>query len=98
MKWGSPAEKETQRRMFLAVCAYAYEVRQPPISLTDDHNFDAECKLVDLAMDTGYPAWDAWWRTHFKPHTGQWIWKHPDHAGLARIVDCFLADDWSIGR
>lgn len=86
--WGSPTELENQRRIKLAVAAYAYEVMN--ISLMSDQEFDDECKLIDLTKDTAYPIWDAWWRSNFSPHTGMWIHKHPNPEGLQRLINIKL--------
>jgi len=86
--WGTRAERETKRRIFLCMCALAYEKMNA--SLTDDHNFDAECLLVDLTLDTGSTYWDTWWRTHFVPCTGMWIHQHPNLDGLEALVTEFL--------
>lgn len=84
MAWGSPVEVETKRRIFLTMCAYAYEFLNE--SLTDDANFDEECRLVDLAIDTSRPDLDAWWRANFDPSTGMWIRNHPELDKCGALV------------
>lgn len=85
MTWGTPAEIENRRRIRLAMAAYAYEILNDSIML--DHEFDDECRRVDLTIDTAYPHWDDWWRENFDPSTGLWIHQHPDHAGLHRLIE-----------
>jgi hypothetical protein len=80
-KWGSPVERERQRRIMLAVYAYAYELQAAP--LVSDAEFDALSLRIRPDMRTGNPALDAWWRTEWSPHTGQWIHAHPDLPGVA---------------
>ena len=75
MTWGSPVEVETRRRIRVAAWAYAYEIENAP--LVSDAEFDRECALVDLSIDTTSPLMDAWFRKEFEPHTGQWIHRYP---------------------
>lgn len=81
--WGSPVEVERQRRINVAVWAYAYEVLND--SLVDDGTFDQQCLLVDLTIDTGNKTLDNFFRKHFTPDTGLWVHKHPDKEGLRRV-------------
>jgi tRNA/tmRNA/rRNA uracil-C5-methylase (TrmA/RlmC/RlmD family) len=89
MIWGTPAEKETRRRIRLAVWAYAYEIKSSPV--VSDAVFDVECYQVNLAIDTGMPHLDGWFRKNFKPHTGQWIHNHPQLDRIAQIHERFYA-------
>lgn len=82
--WGTPVEVERRRRILLAVAAYAYEILN--VSLMSDADFDEESLRVDLSIDTGNKRMDLWFRRNFQPHTGMWIRKHPDMAGLHRIA------------
>jgi len=82
-KWGTPVEVERRRRIMVAAAAWAYERHSDPI-MTDEE-FDRECAAIDLTVDTGNAAMDAWFRANFSPHTGQWVNSHPNKAGLERI-------------
>lgn len=68
----------------VSVWAYAYEVLS--CSLVSDAEFDAECKLVDLSIDTGNEEMDKWFRENFQPHTGQWVLRHPHPGQIAALV------------
>lgn len=70
-----PVAEQRRLRDNLLIWAYAYEVEN--FSLVADSAFDQSCLQVDLAMDTGSPAADRWWREHFDPSTGQWVHKYP---------------------
>ena len=83
-QWGSPAERETKRRVRVAVAAYAYEVEAAPIM--SDAEFDELAAAIDLTIDTTRPAMDKWFRENFEPHTGQWVLRHPDIDGLRRTL------------
>ncbi|AKM09379.1 hypothetical protein [Croceicoccus naphthovorans] len=80
---GSPVERERRRRIKLAVWAYAYEIKSNP--LVPDGVFDEEALKVDLSVDTGRPDLDAWFRANFQPHTGSWVWRHPEPGKLNRL-------------
>ena len=75
-QWGSPQEKETKRRINLAVWAYAYEFDHK--SLAPDHTFDFESYCVNLTITTNRPDLDAWFVQNFNPCTGMWIHNHPE--------------------
>ena len=75
-KWGSPVEIQTAIRMRLAAAAYAYEIDNDPI--ISDAEFDYACTLIDLRIDTTRPDLDDYFREHFDPSTGMWIYKHPE--------------------
>lgn len=78
-------EVETNRRIKLAVWAYAYEFADD--SIVPDEVFDHECRMVDLTINTGRPDLDAWFRKEFNPSTGVWIHKHPE---LNRVKDLYF--------
>lgn len=71
---------ETQRRIKVAVWAYAYEVMND--SIVSDAEFDAECALVDLSKTTSDSAMDRWFKNNFNPCTGMWVQNHPNKRGL----------------
>lgn len=75
--------REIRRRIKLAVWAYAYEVYND--SLVSDDEFDRECMLVDVRIDTSRPDLDEWFRQNFQAHTGQWIHKHPELAQIEAL-------------
>lgn len=82
MKWGSPVEVERRRRIRVAVWAWAYEMKST--SLVDDATYDREALLIDPTIDTGNAEMDAFFREKFSPHTGQWVFQHPNKDGLER--------------
>lgn len=81
--WGSEVERERKRRIDVAAWAYAYEVQDDPI--VDDATFDRQAALIRPDLATGHPRLDAFFRTEFSPHTGQWIHRHPERHKLARM-------------
>lgn len=68
----TPVEVERRRRIMVSVWAYSYEMLNPPVSLVDDHVFDAECYLLaaGLRVDTDRLDLDYWFRGAFDPSTG----------------------------
>jgi hypothetical protein len=80
--WGSPVEIERRRRIRVAVWAWAYEVKSSP--LVDDATYDQEALLIDPSINTGNAEMDAFFREKFAPHTGQWVFQHPNKNGLER--------------
>lgn len=82
-KWGTRVEKETRRRIRLSLYAYAYEFELD--SIVSDEEFDIECLLVDLSIDTTNKELDRFFRKHFSPDTGMWIHKHP-HLDVLRKI------------
>ena len=82
-RFGSPVEVERKRRINLALWAYAYEVQDDP--LVDDATFDREALLVQPTLATGHAKLDRFFREVFDPSTGQWIWKHPELAGVVAL-------------
>lgn len=87
-EWGSPVEIETKRRIKVCIAAYAYEFLNE--SLISDAEFDSECKLIDLSIDTNSPDLDAWFRAEFHPDTGQWVHKHPELRKLRTLAQKIL--------
>lgn len=81
--WGTPVEVERRRRIRLSVAAWAYETRAA--SFMSDAEFDRECLLVGPSISTGNRKLDNFFKKHFSPHTGQWVHKHPDKAGLESL-------------
>ncbi len=79
------SEIEKKRRIRLSVAAYAYEFKDD--SLMPDAEFDKECVLLNnnLHVDTNQPDLDKWFREHFLPYTGQWIYKHPELKRIKQI-------------
>lgn len=86
-KWGSPAEKETKRRIMIAIAAYAYEIKNDPI--WSDEKFDRKALRINLKQKTGNKRMDKWFRENFDPSTGMWVHNHPDRKGLLRIYRMF---------
>jgi len=85
MQWGSPVEIETRKRIRLAVAAYAYEIKADPIM--SDSDFDNLANEIEPDVDTYNPELDDFFAHDFRPHTGAWVHKHPDLAGLERIYN-----------
>jgi hypothetical protein len=81
--WGSPDEVERKRRINVALWAYAYEVQSDP--LVDDATFDREAALIDPTIATGNRRLDTFFYQKFAPHTGQWIWQHPELNKVAAL-------------
>lgn len=85
-EWYTPEiNRQIWVRIRLAVAAYAYEVENNPI--ISDSEFDDLAKEVDLSIDTRRVDMDEWFRENFLPHTGQWVWKHPEQGKLAYLVE-----------
>jgi hypothetical protein len=81
--WGTSVEREVHRRVRLTLAAYAYEYGAE--QLMTDAEFDAVARDVDLAVDTGRPDLDAWWRANFSPDTGMWVRSHPELSRVASL-------------
>ena len=79
----TPLEIERQHRIKVSVAAYSYEYYND--SIMSDEDFDALCLKIDKSMSTGNEKLDKFFREEFEPHTGMWIRKHPEKAGLDRI-------------
>ena len=82
--------RETRNRIKVAAAAYAYEYTDKP--LMTDGDFDTLAKSIDLTVDTRRPDLDKWFRKNFKPDTGMWVRKHPDHEKLAYIVKIMMKE------
>ena len=74
---------ETQRRIRVAVAAWAYEVHNDPIM--SDAEFDALALSIDVDRSTLNGEMDDWFQAEFNADTGQWVHRHPDKARLERI-------------
>lgn len=83
-------ERERHRRILLSVWAYAYEFLHE--SLVSDGDFDAQCRRVDLSVDTGNPEMDAWFRENFDPSTGMWVHNHPNKRRLEQIAKNLIGE------
>lgn len=81
----TPAEVQTRKRIKVAVAAYAYEVVSRPIMT--DSEFDAMATEIDLSIPTARPDMDEWFKREYQPHTGQWIWKHPQLVRIGEIYE-----------
>lgn len=77
-------EKETRRRIFLSIWAYAYEFLNH--SFVSDARFDEEAKKVDLNVKTNRPDLDEWFKKNFSPHTGSWVQSHPELNRLDNLT------------
>jgi len=86
--WGSEVEKETRNRIRLSVAAYTYEVYDDPIM--SDAEFDQLAEKINVQVVTSNELMDDFFREHFSLHTGQWIHKHPNKAGLDNIYVKFF--------
>jgi hypothetical protein len=75
---------ETRKRIRISVAAYAYELLSTPI--LSDEEFDALAYSIDLKISTRRPDLDAWFRRNFEPHTGMWIYGHPEKSKLSVIA------------
>lgn len=80
---GIDSDVERRNRIRLSVAAYAYEMHDDPVM--SDAEFDALADRINVQVVTGNETLDDFFREHFSPHTGQWIHKHPDKAGLERV-------------
>lgn len=85
----SPSERETRKRIKLAVAAYAYEICNT--SVLTDEQFDNLAKSVNLSISTARPDLDEWWRREFQADTGMWIHKHPELRRIGEIYEQFYA-------
>lgn len=83
----TPSEIEKRRRIWLSVCAYAYEFRAE--SLIPDHIFDAESYMLaaNLRIDTDRLDLDYWFRGSFEPSTGMWIHNHPERDKIGQLYE-----------
>jgi hypothetical protein len=58
-----------------------------------DHEFDQLALSIDLSVDTGNVDMDFWFICNFQPHTGSWIWKHPNLQRLEELYWKWYAND-----
>lgn len=79
-KYNAVVDRQTRVRINVAVYAYAYEIMDDPVAT--DAEFDNLCAEVKVSIDTRNQIMDKWFRDNFSPHTGSWVWSHPDKAGL----------------
>ena len=77
-------DAETRKRIHLCVYAYAYEFLGE--TLITDHEFDKLAYSINLNIKTRRPDMDKWFIENFEPHTGQWIWSHPEKQKLEFIA------------
>lgn len=77
-------DRQTWVRIQVAKAAYAYEIDANPIM--DDGEYDKLASEVDVSIDTRRSDLDLWFRKEFSPHTGQWIWNHPDLEKIAALT------------
>lgn len=82
--YNDTVDLETRKRIKLSVAAYAYEFLST--QLMSDSEFDALAYSIDLKIDTRRPELDAWFRRNFEPHTGMWIYGHPEKSKLLVIA------------
>lgn len=71
----TPIEAERQRRICVAVWAYAYEYLST--SIVSDAKFDKTCKEINVDLKTGHKIMDKWFKEKYHPDTGSWIGEHP---------------------
>lgn len=81
---------ETQRRIRVAVAAWAYEVHADP--LMSDAEFDALARSIDVNRSTANSDMDRWFLANFNPDTGIWVRRHPDTGGLERVYRMLRGD------
>ena len=89
MVWGSDVERETYRRIQVAVAAYAYEIADKPIC--SDMMFDWMAVKIRKDMGTGHPLLDEFFATEFSPMTGMWIHQHPELAGIEQVFNRYYS-------
>lgn len=77
-------EKERRRRIRVAVAAYAYEVFHETVM--PDADYDRMAAEIMPTFKTGHPVMDEFFATQFDPSTGVWVHKHPEPAGLLRVL------------
>lgn len=89
MRGETIVETEIRRRIRIAVAAYAYEFQDH--SIMSDQQYDELSLLIRPEIATGNTVMDRFFRTKFTPHTGQWIYRHPNLQGIARIYFKYLS-------
>lgn len=82
--WGTEIEIERKNRIDVAAYAYAYEVENDP--LIADAEFDMLCLKINPKLSTGNKRLDTFFKKEFDPCTGMWVRKHPDIAGLKKVL------------
>lgn len=87
LPWGTRVEHERRNRIRIAVYAYAYEFRDE--SLVSDSEYDDLARRINPSLFTGNPTLDAFFMLHYTPDSGMWIHKHPDLAGVERILTTY---------
>jgi hypothetical protein len=85
----SEGEKEIANRIRIAVYAYAYEIMNKP--LVTDAEYDVLAASIRPMMITDKPLEDYFFEEHYAPHTGQWIYKHPNLDGIADLYQRYYA-------
>ena len=88
--YNSTVDKETKNRIRLSVAAYAYEFLSTPIM--SDEEFDKLAYSIDLNVKTRRPELDSWFKRNFEPHTGMWIYGHPEKTKLAVIATRIISN------
>ena len=78
---------QIRNRIRLAVAAYAYEIVSDPIM--SDAEFDELALTIRPRELTGAPLPDLFFLESFEPHTGSWIYDHPDLPGIARLYETY---------
>lgn len=68
--------KERQRRIRVALAAWAYERYDD--SIMSDAEFDKLCLQIQPQMKTGHGKCDRFFATEFDPSTGSWVFQHPE--------------------
>lgn len=79
--------KERWKRIKLSLAACAYEFYSN--SIMSDKEFDDLARSIDPSISTienyhdpeqikRYKKLDKFFRTKFRPYTGQWVWEHPE--------------------
>lgn len=76
---------EIRNRIRLSVAAYAYEFDNA--SIMTDAEFDKLSLEIDPSIETGNKLLDDFFKKHFDPSTGSWIWKHPERLKVKGLYD-----------
>lgn len=90
------AEAERQKRILIALWAYAYEYMAD--SLASDSKFDEVAKSIDTSIDTGHAVMDKFFKEKFGPETGQWIHSHPELDKVAALYKRLQSYNDNISR
>lgn len=79
-----------QRRIEVAVAAYAYECMQH--SFISDEDYDKLSRIVheERLFSTDNDVLDKFFREHFSPDTGMWVRAHPEIVKLDRLCRYLL--------